>query len=106
MSAQKLPLWRLITGLAIFALLFTILGLLAPTYIENYRLSRYVRSLSPADADETLRTEAVTRAHQLGLPLQTNDIEITRASGKPQLHSHYKVKFDLWLYPVDLHMSL
>ncbi len=78
--------------------------------MENYQLGRYVKALAAESGSNTasedlLRTQVVTRAHQLDLPVQPSDIEIEHTAGKVRLHAKYKVKFDLSLYPVDLHMS-
>jgi len=106
----KLPLWRLITGIAVLGGFGLVMIMLAPVYIDNYRLRSYVRELaaSPqasAESDDTLRTEVVTRAHQLDLPLAPGDVRITRQSGKPHLDMTYKVKMEFAVYQVDLHMS-
>jgi hypothetical protein len=106
----KLPLWRLIGGCAVLGSFVLIIALLAPVYIDNYRLNRYVRELAatPAAAaapDERLRDEVVDRAHQLDLPLLPGDIHVTREGGKPHLEMRYKVKMNFAIYQVDLHVS-
>jgi hypothetical protein len=105
---MKLPLWRLIAGLAVLGIFVVVIVLLAPVYIDNYRLRGYVRQLAaqPAastESDDALRAEVLDRAHRLDLPVLPADIKITRASGKPHVETTYKVK--MTFYPVDLHMS-
>ncbi len=104
----KLPLWRLITGLAVLGSFAVVMVLLAPVYIDNYRLRGYVRDLAatPAAAttpDDGLRAEVLHRALDLDLPVRAADIKITHNGGKPHLEMSYKVK--MTFYPVDLHMS-
>ncbi|MDE3195129.1 MAG: hypothetical protein KGN84_02215 [Acidobacteriota bacterium] len=105
---QKLPLWRLITGFAILAGFAAVIAFLAPVYIDNYRLGRYMRDLAASGAntnDDQLRGQVLDRAHRLDLPLVTGDIEVTRPNGGVLLETHYKVKMDFGIYPVDLHLS-
>ena len=58
----------------------------------------------PGKPDETLRTEVVTRAHALCLPVEPTDIQITREGGKQRVRTKYVVK-NLSFYPVDLHLQ-
>ncbi len=107
---MKLPLWRLITGLAVLGAFVVVMIMLAPVYIDNYRLRSYVRELaaspgSSAQSDDALRSEVVARARQLDLPVAPDDVHVTRQSGKPRLDMAYKVKMEFALYQVDLHMS-
>jgi hypothetical protein len=107
---MKLPLWRLLTGLAVLGSFAAVMIMLAPVYIDNYRLRGYVRDLAatPSAAttpDDGLRAEVLDRARQLDLPVRSGDITITHTGGKPHLDMKYKVKMDLALYQVDLHMS-
>jgi hypothetical protein len=106
----KLPLWRLIAGIAVLGGFVLVMIMLAPVYIDNYRLRSYVRELaaSPeasAQSDDMLRSEVVDRARQLDLPVAPSDVRVTRPSGKPRLEMTYKVKMEFAVYQVDLHMS-
>lgn len=106
--ALRLPLWRLITGLAVLVGFAVVIVLLAPVYIDNFRLRGYVRGLASAPAastasDEVLRGEVLSRARDLDLPVRSGDVKITRDSGKPHIETVYKVK--MTFYPVDLHMA-
>jgi Domain of unknown function (DUF4845) len=109
-NEPKLPLWRLIAGLAVLALFAAVLIALAPVYIENYRLARYVHSLAAAPAsqttpDESLRAQVIAEAHQLDLPVAPGDVHISHSGGRVQLQAAYRVQMNLSLYRVDLHMS-
>lgn len=105
---MKLPLWRLITGLAVLGSFIVVMILLAPVYIDNYRLRGYERDLAatPASAkasDDELRGDVLKRARELDLPVVPGDVKIAHNAGKPHIETVYKVK--MTLYPVDLHMS-
>ena len=101
---MKLPLWRLIAGFAVLGSFAVVIVLLAPVYIDNYRLNRFVRSLPTANASEDLlKSEIVGRAQQLDLPVRAGDIQVTHPAGRTHVEMAYKVK--MTFYPVDLHMS-
>lgn len=87
---RKLPLWRLISGLALLGVLVALLVVAGLVYLDNFRLDRYMRAL--ADQPESLRLSdaaltgrLVARARDLGLPVQNRDIEITRTDGRPHI---------------------
>ena len=103
----RLPLWRLIAGVGILLGFAAVIVFLAPVYIDNYRLRGYMRELaaSSSESDDQFRTDVLERAHQLDLPLAPGDILVTHPNGRPHLETKYKVKMDLGIYPVDLHMS-
>lgn len=105
---MKLPLWRLIAAIAVLGGMATVLTALAPVYVENYQLQQYLGELarspgSRALPDDTLRSEVVARAHQLRLPVQSTDVQVSRPQSKLQLQTKYAVQMDFALYQVDLH---
>ena len=105
---QKLPVWRLIAGAAVFFGLFADLSLLAPVYLRNFRLERDLTHElrtpgAAARSDEYWRKEMITRARSLDLPLIANDIRVLHSSGVTTLQTSYKIQVDLGLYQVDLH---
>jgi hypothetical protein len=107
-TAQKLPLWRLITASLVLGVMIAILATLAPVYLENYRLGRYVRDLvhtsnAAATPDETLRSQVLAQARQLDLPIQSADVKITRAQSRVEVQIKYAVEMDFPLYQVDVH---
>jgi hypothetical protein len=101
----KLPLWRLIAAILVLVCMAGILLALAPVYFEDYKLRQYVRSLalSPNTPDDTLRSAILTRAHQLDLPMDPGDVQITHPNGKLHLQLNYVVQMDFPVYQVDLH---
>jgi hypothetical protein len=102
MTTNKLPLWRLIAGLAVLGSFAAVLVFLTPVYIDDLRLYRYTHSLTEAP-DDTLIAEVVTKAHALDLPVKPTDIHIEHNGPKPKVEYRYTVKMDLLIYPVDLH---
>ena len=107
-APQKLPLWRLILGIAVLGAMVTVLLSLAPVYLENYRLQQYLTQLArdpgfAATPDDALRREVQAKATALLLPLRLSDIQITRAEGGLKLQMAYAVGMNLGLYRVDLH---
>lgn len=103
---MKLPLWRLILGVLVLVAMATILISLAPVYIENYELGKDVKLLMRASdpGDDALRAAVIRRAHQLDLPVEAGDIQITRRDGKVNLEAKYVVQVDYPLYQVDIHL--
>jgi hypothetical protein len=86
-TRTPLPLWRLISGLAVLGTLIALLILAAFVYLNDYRLDRYMRSLAeqPSSAqlsDADLSSRLLDRAKQLGLTVHPYDIGITRSDGR------------------------
>jgi len=107
-APQKLPLWRLITALLVLGVMIAILVALAPVYLEDYQLRRYLGSLvhSPnaaATPDEMLRSQVLAEARKLDLPVEPNDVKITHTQDKVEVQIKYAVQMDFPLYQVDLH---
>jgi hypothetical protein len=105
---KKLPFWRLIAGVAVFAGLIADLSLLAPVYAHNYELEQYLEGrlqsrASQGFSDDQLRSDLMTRARTLKLPLIANDVHIEHRNGVTTLRTFYKIQVDLGLYTVDLH---
>jgi hypothetical protein len=89
-SAEKLPLWRLIAGFAVLGTLVALLVTAALVYLDNYRLDSYMRSVAAAPASAPLSDGEITgdildRAKQLGLSVQSSDVQITRPDGRPHI---------------------
>ena len=108
MAAEKLPLWRAITGFGVLAAMAAVLLGLAPTYLENYRLQQYLNGMAHeaglgTASDDAVRGEIVARARELSLPVATGDIRIARTGGAVKVEMRYVVAMNLALYRVDLH---
>ena len=102
---MKLPLWRFLLAILVLGAMVTVLVTLAPVYIGNYQLQRYVKQLvRGSDAgDDALRTAVVARARQLDQPVVPGDIQISRGDGKIEVETKYAIQVDFPLYQVDLH---
>jgi hypothetical protein len=104
MEELRLPVWRLCAAVFILGGMVAVLLLLAPVYLENMRLGVYIRDLAKTSApDETLRDGVLARARSLNLPVEPDDIHITRSPGKVKVEAKYAVVKDFRLYAVDLH---
>jgi hypothetical protein len=89
---QKLPVWRVISGLGLLGILAVLLIVAGLVYVDNFRLDRYMRALaeqpeSVGVSDAVLSDRLVARARVLGLPVRPSDIVITRTDGKP----HFRI---------------
>lgn len=101
-----LPLWRTISGFAVFGILAGVLLLLAPAYVANYRFSVRVKSVVNANAkadEEGLRTALLAEAKASGMPVFPGDIRILHPGSKPEVEMKYIVQKGLGPYHVDLH---
>ena len=100
---MKLPLWRLLAGSAVLALLVTILLALAPVYLSNYRLQGFLRQMVASSSEPELRRKLLERARELSLPVTDDQVTITQAPGQMHVELRYAVRKDFGLYQVDLH---
>jgi hypothetical protein len=81
---------------------------MAPIYIDNYELQRYVEEITQsagnqARSDDLLRTWVVEKATALDLPVRAKDVQVKRSSGGVRIDVRYVVRVDLPVYSVDLH---
>jgi hypothetical protein len=102
----RLPLWRLVTGLAVLGTLVVLLIVAAIVYVDNFRLHRFMNTFvaQPASAalsDLELRKTVVEHARELDLPVVAGDITVDRANGRPRIKiarfgvQTYLVRMDL-----------
>ena len=99
---------RTIAGVGVLVILAAIGIVLAPPYVENWKLQRYVNELinDPGTAalqPEEVRGKIVSRARTLGLPVQDGDVQITRVQDAIRINVLYLVRVDVAGYTVDLH---
>ncbi len=110
----RLPLWRLVTGLAVLATLAVLLVVAAVVYVDNFRLHRFTNTLvaQPASAalsDSDLRNSVLGRAKALDLPVVASDVSVSRVNGKPRIKiarfgvQTYLVRMDLRLAEFESH---
>jgi hypothetical protein len=99
---------RTIAGVGVLVILVAIGVVLVPPYIENWKLQRYVNELveDPGTAalpPEIIRGKIVSRARNLGLPVQDSDVQIARVQDAVRINVLYLVHVDVAGYSVDLH---
>jgi hypothetical protein len=95
-------------GVGVLVILVAIGVVLVPPYIENWKLQRYVNELveDPGTAalpPEIIRGKIVSRARNLGLPVQDSDVQIARVQDAVRINVLYLVHVDVAGYSVDLH---
>ena len=104
----RLPLWRLVTGLAVLGTLVVLLVVAAIVYVDNFRLHRYIGVLvnQPASAalsDSALGNSVIDRAKELNLPVVAADVNVRHVNGRPRIKisrfgvQTYLVRMDLRL---------
>ena len=99
---------RVIAGVAVLVILGVIGAMLAPPYIQNWKLQRYVNELIDDPATATLATEitrskVVNRAVALGLPVHSGDVQVIQSNNAIRIDVLYLVRVDFAGYTVDLH---
>jgi hypothetical protein len=100
--------WRLAGGVAVLIVLAAVAVLLVPPYYQNWKLQRYLDTLAEDPAlsgkpPEAVRASILNRAAELGLPVHSDDVRVTRPDGALRIEVLYIVKIDLPVYTVDLH---
>jgi hypothetical protein len=101
-------LLRVAGGVAVLGVLAAIGVILTPAYVENWQLQRYVNELidDPATAAQPLevtRARVVNKAAALGLPVQSNDVQVTHSQRAIRIDVLYRVPVDVAGYTVYLH---
>lgn len=97
-DSTPLPLWRLIAGFGVIAIMLALLAAAGSVYLKNLRLDRYMRELAadPASlslSDSFLTGRILERAKEFDLPLKTTDIAVVRVNGRPHIQiSKYMVE--------------
>ncbi len=94
-------------GLFVVVAVFYTLYLVVPPYFANYqfedainteaRLSAY----SQKSADD-IKATVIKKAHELEIPIQPEQVQVTRAGNEITISADYSVHVDLPGYPVDL----
>ncbi len=104
----RLPLWRLLSGFAVLAILVLLLALAGQVYLNNFRLDRYMGNLvaDPASAalpDSALKAAILRQAKDLDLPVPDFGVTVSRIDGKPHI-SIAKYGVQTYLVRMDLRM--
>jgi hypothetical protein len=99
---------RLIAGAAVLALLGVIAVLLIPPYAANWRLQSYLNDFADDAAAShksvgIVRSEVLNAAAALGLPVTSDDVQVTSTPTGVRIDVLYIVHVDLAGYTIDLH---
>jgi len=99
-----IPLWRRAAGIAVLVLLSLIAIPLVPPYIRNFRFQRSLDDIvARPQAPDLIRAAVVNRAGEMGLPVRTGDVKVTREGNGVRVDIVYVVRVDFPMYTVDLH---
>ena len=101
-------LLRPAAGIAVLVALAGMAFILAPPYIENWRLQRFVNGLADDSGTavlppEVIRARILSRAAGLGLPVHSEDVHVKQSSNALRIDVLYVVHVDVASYSVDLH---
>ena len=99
---------RPIAGIAVLLALAGMTIILAPPYLDNWKLQRFVNATAedPATAAlpaEVIRARILNRAGTLGLPVHTEDVQVKQSENALRIDVLYVVHVDFASYSVDLH---
>jgi len=80
----------------------------APIYLHNLQLQNFVadvaaRPSTASQSDDLVRTWVVDKAHELNLPVKSDNVRIQHSREGTRIDVRYYVRVDLPLYTVDLH---
>lgn len=83
---------------------------LAPYFIANLRLGRYVEELTQSSdirsrSPGSVQAQVADRAHQLGLPVEATDVQVELSQASASISVRYLVPVNLPGYTVKLHFA-
>ena len=99
---------RIAAAIGVVVILIGFCALLVGPYWRNWKLQTFVEDLTydPGSANrplEALAASVVDRATRLGVPVQPDQVKVTRTDGQLYVEARYIVRVDLGVYTVDLH---
>jgi uncharacterized membrane protein YqiK len=99
---------RLIAGAAVLLILIVLGVVVIPPYATNLKLQRYVNALVEDSSTSTrpaeaVRTQVVSQAAALGLPVRDDDVHVAISEGAVKIEVLYIVQVNVAGYAVDLH---
>jgi hypothetical protein len=102
------PKWRVAIAALVVVVLAALASQLIPIYVRNMRLQQFVEETARNEANlnkpaDLLRVMVLNRASRLGLPVRSDNVQVTRAPDVLRIDVRYIVRVDLPLYTVDLH---
>lgn len=102
-GSEKLPLWRLMSGIGVLGSLAAMLLSLLPIYVRNHELAGYVRTVASGEnaPDTEMTAGIVKKARELNLPVQPADVHVEHRDGRARIRLRYIVETP---FRVDLHL--
>ena len=101
---RSVRFWRMTGGIAILVALAAVSVALAPPYIENVKLQRYVSAaVYVPEPAGVVQARILNKAAQLGLPVLAGNVKVARVGNGLKVDIVYIVRVDFPLYSVDLH---
>jgi len=105
---KGVPRWRVVAAIAVLAGMVFLLGVFAPYYLRNLELQNFVsgitrRGENEAKSDDLLRTWVIDKAHELGVPVKEDNVQVVRSPEGMRIDVRYVVRVSLPWYTVDLH---
>jgi hypothetical protein len=99
--------WLAVVLLAIFVYISISL---APPFVDNLRLQRYVEEITRSSpitprSPEEVRSQVVQRARQLGMPVEAKDVQVEIAGARTRITVRYLVEVSIPGYTVKLHFA-
>lgn len=99
---------RLVAGAAVIVLLLVVAGFLVSPYVANWRLQSYINDLADDPAVTrrpvgAIRTDVLNEAATLGLPIQSEDVQVATTANGVKIDVLYIVHVDILGYTIDLH---
>lgn len=99
---------RLIAGAAVIVLLLVVAGFLVSPYVTNWRLQGYINDLADDPAVTrrpvgAIRTDVLNEAATLGLPIQSEDVQVAATANGVKIDVLYIVHVNILGYTIDLH---
>ncbi len=97
-----------IAGATVLAILAIIAVLLIPPYAANWRLQGYLNDFADDAAAshktaDVVRSEVMNAAATLGLPVASDDVQVTATGAGVKIDVLYIVHVDVAGYTIDLH---
>ena len=105
---SPVPRWRIAAAAAVLLALLAFAVLFTPIYFHNLELQNFVSEVAQrvenrANSDDVLRTWVLDKAHELGLPVKEDNVQVIRSKDGVRIDVRYFVRVTLPGYTVDLH---
>jgi hypothetical protein len=94
-------------GIAVVVAAFYVAWMVLPPYFVSYQFQDAIESEAKIDSYSTkpeseIQEIVLKKARELDLPINSEDIHVTRTGNEVAIWADYTVHVDLPLYPMDL----